>query len=72
MKQEANSEVQSVLLERIEILQNQNSKLMKEGESQRKQYEKCLDDVANQVVKALLTQKVSFNFPPLFLPFFYF
>lgn len=31
---------------------------MKEGESQRKQYEKCLDDVANQVVKALLTQKV--------------
>ncbi|XP_065221043.1 uncharacterized protein LOC135846022 isoform X2 [Planococcus citri] len=54
---EANSEVQSVLLERIEILQNQNSKLMKEGESQRKQYEKCLDDVANQVVKALLTQK---------------
>lgn len=51
--------MQSVLLERIEILQNQNSKLMREGETQRKQYEKCLDDVANQVVKALLTQKVS-------------
>lgn len=48
-----------MLLERIEILQNQNAKLMREGETQRKQYEKCLDDVANQVVKALLTQKVS-------------
>ena len=28
------------------------------GEQQRQQYEKCLDEIANQVVQALLTQKV--------------
>ncbi|KAF7241822.1 Nck-associated protein 5, partial [Varanus komodoensis] len=28
-----------------------------ENENQREQYERCLDEVANQVVQALLTQK---------------
>uniref|UniRef100_A0A3P8T628 NCK associated protein 5 n=1 Tax=Amphiprion percula TaxID=161767 RepID=A0A3P8T628_AMPPE len=34
-----------------------NSALALENESQREQYERCLDEVANQVVQALLTQK---------------
>uniref|UniRef100_A0A3Q2GNN3 NCK associated protein 5 n=1 Tax=Cyprinodon variegatus TaxID=28743 RepID=A0A3Q2GNN3_CYPVA len=35
----------------------ENSALALENESQREQYERCLDEVANQVVQALLTQK---------------
>uniref|UniRef100_A0A8C2WXH3 NCK associated protein 5 n=1 Tax=Cyclopterus lumpus TaxID=8103 RepID=A0A8C2WXH3_CYCLU len=38
-------------------LQEKNSALAVENESQREQYERCLDEVANQVVQALLTQK---------------
>uniref|UniRef100_A0A669EE63 NCK associated protein 5 n=1 Tax=Oreochromis niloticus TaxID=8128 RepID=A0A669EE63_ORENI len=38
-------------------LQEENSALASENESQREQYERCLDEVANQVVQALLTQK---------------
>lgn len=32
--------------------------LHRHAEESRKQYERCLDDVANQVVRALLAQKV--------------
>ncbi|KAM9334168.1 nck-associated protein 5-like [Symphorus nematophorus] len=45
------------LLERLKALEEQNSALAMENESQREQYERCLDEVANQVVQALLTQK---------------
>ncbi|XP_062236398.1 nck-associated protein 5-like isoform X1 [Platichthys flesus] len=46
-----------LLLERLNALEEQNSTLASENESQREQYERCLDEVANQVVQALLTQK---------------
>uniref|UniRef100_A0A087Y6G6 NCK associated protein 5 n=1 Tax=Poecilia formosa TaxID=48698 RepID=A0A087Y6G6_POEFO len=45
------------LLERLKALEEENSTLALENESQREQYERCLDEVANQVVQALLTQK---------------
>nr|XP_046238558.1 nck-associated protein 5-like isoform X3 [Scatophagus argus] len=45
------------LVERLKALEEQNSALALENESQREQYERCLDEVANQVVQALLTQK---------------
>lgn len=46
-------------MERLRELEGENSSLTREGESQRKQYERCLDDVASQVVRALLAQKVT-------------
>uniref|UniRef100_A0A3B4X1E6 NCK associated protein 5 n=1 Tax=Seriola lalandi dorsalis TaxID=1841481 RepID=A0A3B4X1E6_SERLL len=46
-----------LLLERLKTLEEENSALALENESQREQYECCLDEVANQVVQALLTQK---------------
>ncbi|XP_067439453.1 nck-associated protein 5-like isoform X3 [Thunnus thynnus] len=46
-----------LLLERLKALEEKNSALALENESQREQYERCLDEVANQVVQALLTQK---------------
>ncbi|XP_067133177.1 repetitive organellar protein-like isoform X2 [Centruroides vittatus] len=46
-----------LLLERLRLLEQENSSLVLENEQQRLQYEHCLDDVANQVVQALLTQK---------------
>ncbi|XP_055764006.1 nck-associated protein 5-like isoform X3 [Salvelinus fontinalis] len=46
-----------LLLERLRALEQENSALAMENESQREQYEHCLDEVANQVVQALLTQK---------------
>uniref|UniRef100_W5M4U7 NCK associated protein 5 n=1 Tax=Lepisosteus oculatus TaxID=7918 RepID=W5M4U7_LEPOC len=45
------------LLERLRALEAENSALALENENQREQYERCLDEVANQVVQALLTQK---------------
>ncbi|KAM4711114.1 LOW QUALITY PROTEIN: nck-associated protein 5-like [Anableps anableps] len=45
------------LLDRLKALEEENSALALENESQRDQYERCLDEVANQVVQALLTQK---------------
>ncbi|XP_034533894.1 nck-associated protein 5-like [Notolabrus celidotus] len=45
------------LLERLKALEEKNTVLASENESQREQYERCLDEVANQVVQALLTQK---------------
>ncbi|XP_034145497.1 nck-associated protein 5 isoform X3 [Esox lucius] len=47
----------NLLLERLRTLEEENSALAMENESQREQYERCLDEVANQVVQALLTQK---------------
>ncbi|XP_054641041.1 nck-associated protein 5-like isoform X3 [Dunckerocampus dactyliophorus] len=46
-----------LLLERLKALEERNSVLALENESQREQYERCLDEVANQVVQALVTQK---------------
>ncbi|XP_041935016.1 nck-associated protein 5-like isoform X1 [Alosa sapidissima] len=45
------------LLDRLKALEEENSALAIENENQRGQYERCLDEVANQVVQALLTQK---------------
>lgn len=40
-------------------LEYQAALLQRHAEESRKQYERCLDDVANQVVRALLAQKVN-------------
>jgi hypothetical protein len=56
------SQVQKALVERLRILEHEKSRIEREGEQQRKQYEKCLDDVAKQVVKAVLSQKVLLHF----------
>ncbi|XP_068612700.1 nck-associated protein 5-like [Brachionichthys hirsutus] len=45
------------VLERLKDMEDKNSALALENASQREQYERCLDEVANQVVQALLTQK---------------
>ncbi|KAJ9580377.1 hypothetical protein L9F63_003970, partial [Diploptera punctata] len=50
-------EVQNTLLERLQALEAENCNLTRDAELQRRQYERCLDDVANQVVRALLSQK---------------
>jgi len=50
--------VQKALVERLRILEHEKNRIEREGEQQRKQYERCLDDVAKQVVKAVLSQKV--------------
>uniref|UniRef100_A0A665WJS3 Nck-associated protein 5 C-terminal domain-containing protein n=2 Tax=Echeneis naucrates TaxID=173247 RepID=A0A665WJS3_ECHNA len=54
---EENSQDSYPLLERLRALEAENSALSMENDNQRKQYERCLDEVANQVVQALLTQK---------------
>ncbi|XP_051814500.1 nck-associated protein 5-like isoform X2 [Acanthochromis polyacanthus] len=54
---EENSKDSNPLLERLRVLEAENSALSLENDNQRKQYERCLDEVANQVVQALLTQK---------------
>lgn len=50
--------MQKALVERLRILEHEKNRIEREGEQQRKQYERCLDDVAKQVVKAVLSQKV--------------
>ncbi|XP_051937946.1 nck-associated protein 5-like isoform X2 [Hippocampus zosterae] len=45
------------VLRRLRALEAENSALSLENDNQRRQYERCLDEVANQVVQALLTQK---------------
>ncbi|XP_049584884.1 nck-associated protein 5-like isoform X3 [Syngnathus scovelli] len=45
------------VLRRLRALEAENSALSLENRNQRKQYERCLDEVANQVVQALLAQK---------------
>ncbi|XP_041119705.1 nck-associated protein 5-like isoform X2 [Polyodon spathula] len=47
----------TLLLERLRTLEAENLALTTENETQREQYERCLDEVANQIVQALLTQK---------------
>ncbi|XP_053109144.1 nck-associated protein 5 isoform X4 [Hemicordylus capensis] len=54
---EEEKETTKLLLERLKALEAENSALAMENENQREQYERCLDEVANQVVQALLTQK---------------
>ncbi|KAJ1190076.1 hypothetical protein NDU88_006815 [Pleurodeles waltl] len=54
---EEEKEETRLLLERLKTLEAENSALALENENQREQYERCLDEVANQVVQALLTQK---------------
>ncbi|KAL0978250.1 hypothetical protein UPYG_G00167980 [Umbra pygmaea] len=45
------------VLERLSKLEAENSALALANESQREAYERCLDEVANHVVQALLNQK---------------
>ncbi|KAM4610922.1 nck-associated protein 5-like isoform 1-T2 [Polymixia lowei] len=47
----------SELVDRLKELEAKNSALMLANESQREAYERCLDEVANHVVQALLNQK---------------
>ncbi|CAL1527531.1 unnamed protein product, partial [Lymnaea stagnalis] len=44
-------------LERVKMVEAEGSSLMLENEQQRQWYEKCLDEIANQVVQALLAHK---------------
>ncbi|XP_070570477.1 uncharacterized protein [Ptychodera flava] len=57
VNQEETRKEKSLLVERLRALEAENSALVLENESQREQYERCLDEVANQVVQALLMQK---------------
>ncbi|XP_008846975.1 nck-associated protein 5-like isoform X1 [Nannospalax galili] len=45
------------LLHRLQELEAENSALAQANENQRETYERCLDEVANHVVQALLNQK---------------
>ncbi|EAW58098.1 hCG1774456, isoform CRA_a, partial [Homo sapiens] len=45
------------LLHRLRELEAENSALAQANENQRETYERCLDEVANHVVQALLNQK---------------
>ncbi|KAM9368111.1 LOW QUALITY PROTEIN: nck-associated protein 5-like [Phaethornis superciliosus] len=45
------------LLQRLRQLEAENSALAQANENQRETYERCLDEVANHVVQALLNQK---------------
>ncbi|EMP31229.1 Nck-associated protein 5-like protein [Chelonia mydas] len=49
------------LLQRLRELEAENSALAQANENQRETYERCLDEVANHVVQALLNQKPSTN-----------
>ncbi|XP_034252637.1 uncharacterized protein LOC117652085 isoform X2 [Thrips palmi] len=55
--QQGGGAVQQALLERLRAVESDNRLLSSDAEHQRRQYERCLDDVANQVVRALLSQK---------------
>lgn len=43
--------------DRLRALEEENANLSQDSETAKKQYERCLDDIANQVVRALLSQK---------------
>jgi hypothetical protein len=51
-------EKSKVLLERLKMLEMEKSGLVLENEALQQQYDHCLDDIANQVISALLAQKV--------------
>jgi len=44
-----------VLVERVRAVEGDNSALVLENEQQRGQYEKCLDEIANQVIYSELS-----------------
>ncbi|CAL1539327.1 unnamed protein product, partial [Lymnaea stagnalis] len=44
-------------MERLKMVEVESSSLMLLNEKQRQWYEKCLGEIANQVVRALLTHK---------------
>ncbi|CAL1540728.1 unnamed protein product, partial [Lymnaea stagnalis] len=48
-----------LLLERLKTVEAENSSLVLENEQQRQLCENCHDDIAHQVVQALLAQKVN-------------
>nr|XP_034183120.1 uncharacterized protein LOC117605661 isoform X4 [Osmia lignaria] len=50
-------EVHAALVARLATLETEHAALARDADAQRHQYERCLDDVANQVVRALLSQK---------------
>ncbi|XP_068980103.1 uncharacterized protein [Bombus flavifrons] len=50
-------EVHAALVARLATLETEHAALARDADAQRRQYERCLDDVANQVVRALLSQK---------------
>ncbi|XP_063071979.1 nck-associated protein 5-like isoform X2 [Engraulis encrasicolus] len=54
---EEETESSRELMERLRELEAENSALALANESQREAYERCLDEVANHVVQALLNQK---------------
>lgn len=54
-QQVENSKVQNT----ESVVDADTAALHRHAEESRKQYERCLDDVANQVVRALLAQKVN-------------
>ncbi|XP_066526210.1 nck-associated protein 5-like [Hoplias malabaricus] len=55
--EEEETESSKELLERLRELEAENSALAQANENQREAYERCLDEVANHVVQALLNQK---------------
>lgn len=67
-------EVHAALVARLATLETEHAALARDADAQRRQYERCLDDVANQVVRALLSQKVHryalVTTPPLCLSVF--
>ncbi|XP_076861557.1 nck-associated protein 5-like [Brachyhypopomus gauderio] len=56
-EEEDETESSKELLERIRELEAENTALAQASEQQREVYERCLDEVANHVVQALLNQK---------------
>ncbi|KAG5274881.1 hypothetical protein AALO_G00141180 [Alosa alosa] len=56
-EEEEETESSRELMERLRELEAENSALALANESQREAYERCLDEVANHVVQALLNQK---------------
>lgn len=61
-------EVHAALVARLATLETEHVALVRDADAQRRQYERCLDDVANQVVRALLSQKVHL---PMLVFFFF-
>jgi len=47
----------NMLIERSKKLEEENSSLVLENETHQRQYEKCVDEITQQVVEALLAQK---------------
>ena len=52
-----------LLMERLRMLEKENSSLVLENEQQRQQYEKCLDEIANQVRVPTNLYMITLNLP---------